>query len=242
MTDSNDAAFYDQRWSAAEVSAAKQIRARAILAAVEAQGRHDLKILELGCGTGWLCNELSRFGAVTGLDISPLAIDGARTKFPALRFVCADAGAWSPDDRYDIVVSHEVIEHLRDPERHVALAREALVSDGVFIITTPNAFAAYGMQAMIRNAYERQPLENWMYRDELTSLLTAGGFAIERSTTVVPTRGYRSRGLRFLASSRLDRLASRLHAGPRWNALKGSLGLHESLFVIARRDSSGATA
>jgi len=234
MTNPQDAAFYDDRWSRAELSAAKRVRARAIIDAVSRESS-PLAVLELGCGTGWLCNELSTLATVTGVDISRAAVEAARERFPHVTFVCADVGTWTPDRVYDVVISHEVIEHLRDQERHIALARDALRPGGLLVITTPNAFAAYGAQAMIRNAYERQPVENWLYKAELVSLIKAHGFAIEQATTVVSNRGYRNRVLRFLASSRVERWAERVGARDAWDATKGRFGLNESLFVLARR-------
>ncbi len=48
----------------------------------------NASVLELGCGTGWLVRELhSRIGSrVTGIDLSPAAIEVAKQACPAGRF------------------------------------------------------------------------------------------------------------------------------------------------------------
>ncbi|HLL25272.1 MAG TPA: class I SAM-dependent methyltransferase, partial [Kofleriaceae bacterium] len=192
MTADRDAAFYDQRWTSAEVSNAKKLRGKMIGEVIEREARGRLRILELGCGTGWLCNELSRYGDCLGVDISSQAIDQARERYPRARFECVDLASWQPTGEYDAVISHEVIEHLRDQPAHVKIAHDALVPGGLFVLTTPNAFAATSAVAEIRHGYELQPIENWLYLDETRALLEAGGFAIDALTTISPWRPYRS--------------------------------------------------
>jgi ubiquinone/menaquinone biosynthesis C-methylase UbiE len=46
------------------------------------------KILDLGCGTGDLANEIAKMGAkVVGMDVSPDMIEKARKKYPHLFFL-----------------------------------------------------------------------------------------------------------------------------------------------------------
>jgi SAM-dependent methyltransferase len=195
----------------------------------------SLAILELGCGTGWLCNELSRFGDCLGVDISSLAIEQARQAFPNPRFECVDLAEWRPEQTYNVVISHEVIEHLRDQRAHIQLAYDALRPGGLFVLTTPNAFAAYGADLEIRHGYELQPIENWLYLDEAKALIEGVGFTIESLTTISPWRPYRNRLLRAFVSFRLESLASRVGTGDAWARMKGRLGLNESIFAVARR-------
>lgn len=235
---SDEAAYYDHRWSAATVSRAKRLRGQAIVAAAAREGQ-KLDILELGCGTGWLSNELAALGSCLGVDLSPLAIAQAQQTFTAPSFLCADLAEWRPPRQFDVVVSHEVLEHLRDQKRHIELAFEALEPGGVLIMTTPNAFAAHAAVVSVRHDYQPQPIENWLYRDELQALLESGGFEIERLTTIVPSRSYRNRVLHAVASKRLDNVAARIGLERPWSVLEGRLGLHEALFAIARRPRRG---
>ena len=47
----------------------------------------SMSVLDLGCGQGWLCNELSKRGSnVIGVDGSDRLIDRARGLFPLLEF------------------------------------------------------------------------------------------------------------------------------------------------------------
>lgn len=230
-----EAEFYDQRWSAAKVSPAKQLRAQIIRDLVEREAGKPLRVLELGCGTGWLCNELARYGECLGVDISPLAIGAAKERYPELRFECVDLSDWRPEGTYDLVLSHEVIEHLRDQPAHIGVAFDALRPGGLFILTTPNAFAANNAIAPIRHGYELQPVENWLYLDETRALVEGAGFRLESLTTISPWRPYRSAVLRAAVSFRLEALAAKVGAGNALSRLKGKLGLNESILAVARR-------
>ena len=60
-------------------------------AAVRAKaGMHDgrpLRILDFGCGTGWLGASLTSFGDVTGIDLSTAAIEHGRQEFPDVQLI-----------------------------------------------------------------------------------------------------------------------------------------------------------
>ena len=77
-----------------------------ILKTIVGFGRHET-ILDVGCGLGYLANELSPYGHAYGLDISPTAIDRARTRFPHVQFAVANvAERQAPPfrQRFDLVV------------------------------------------------------------------------------------------------------------------------------------------
>ena len=81
--------------------------------------------LDVGCGTGYGCGHLLEKGAraVAGIDYSEEAIQYSGRKYanPRLDFRVVDAHNLSFEDRvFDMVVSTENLEHLRDAERNVA--------------------------------------------------------------------------------------------------------------------------
>lgn len=70
---SSHAKFYDQFWNLEEViiSEFDEVRVQFFQAVIEKHTpAKDLRILDLGCGTGWLSLFLSQYGAVTGIDYS----------------------------------------------------------------------------------------------------------------------------------------------------------------------------
>jgi ubiquinone/menaquinone biosynthesis C-methylase UbiE len=89
-------------------------------------GRTPQRVLDIGCGTGFLALLLADLGhIVTGIDLSPRMIDRARRKAEQaarqIDFRVGDAVALDcPDETYDVVVARHVIWNLPDPERAVA--------------------------------------------------------------------------------------------------------------------------
>ncbi len=51
-----------------------------ILRWLQRLGRTDLDIIEVGCGTGWLCPSLANFGKVTGTDLCDEVISRAQER------------------------------------------------------------------------------------------------------------------------------------------------------------------
>ncbi|MBI2868992.1 MAG: class I SAM-dependent methyltransferase [Chloroflexi bacterium] len=81
-------------------------------------------VLDIGCGNGFLTYDIAaKAGTVTALDHSPASIAAARQDFRRenITYVLADAAAWQPAIKYDVVVLSNVLEHIVD--RHDFLAR-----------------------------------------------------------------------------------------------------------------------
>jgi len=98
--------------------------------------------LDVGCGAGLLSEPLARLGAkVTGLDAAPENIAAARlhAEGQGLAIDYRAGGIESlGEERFDLVVSMEVIEHVSDPAAFIAGLAGALAEDGLLILSTPN--------------------------------------------------------------------------------------------------------
>lgn len=91
--------------------------------------RPGLDLLDVGCGPGTITVDLAARvapGRVLGLDLSPDPLDEARDAAAragvAVDFAVGDVYALDlPDDTFDVVHAHQVLQHLTDP---VAALRE----------------------------------------------------------------------------------------------------------------------
>ena len=78
------------------------------------------RVLEVGCGTGWLSNSIARRhgAAVTGIDMNPDVVAFAREAAKAMRlssqFECADLFRYRPQQPAEVVVSMGVLHHTHD--------------------------------------------------------------------------------------------------------------------------------
>lgn len=92
------------------------------------------RILDLGCGTGQLTQEIAAHGAlVTGLDAAPAMVAQARINYPRLPFLLADACRFQLPEPVDAVFSNAVLHWVRDPEAAIAQVRAALRPGGRFV-------------------------------------------------------------------------------------------------------------
>jgi len=84
----------------------------------------DKKVLDLGCGTGYGSFALSENAEmVFGLDISGEAINYAKNKYTKqnLEFIkLNDSSLPFDDDTFNIIVSFQVIEHIKDIESYLS--------------------------------------------------------------------------------------------------------------------------
>lgn len=101
-------------------------------------------ILDVACGTGYGIEYMMGEGAkcAIGADISMESVKYAQCKFgrdEAISFVRAN-GIRLPfaEDSFDVVVSFETIEHVRQYRKFLIECRSVLKDNGLFICSTPN--------------------------------------------------------------------------------------------------------
>jgi len=98
--------------------------------------------LDVGCGAGLLTEPLARLGAsVTGLDASAELIAAARNHATAQGLaIDYRSGELSElEGQFDLITCMEVIEHVADPAAFVKTLAKLLASEGLLILSTPNA-------------------------------------------------------------------------------------------------------
>ena len=104
------------------------------------------KVLDIGCGEGYGTHYLAGFAReAMGIDYNPEVINYAQTKYVRnnLRFRVLDIrNLRSLEDRFDVICSFQVIEHLREPDTFLSNIRDLLAEGGVFICSTPNRLDA----------------------------------------------------------------------------------------------------
>lgn len=194
-------AFYSRLWSNGEWAGAapnedEVLRAKAIIPFVKqsaAAALRPFRILDLGCGRGWLTSILAGYGEVVGVDPVADAIATARHLFPGVRFSVARHtellqafGARA----FDLVVASEVIEHVPQEQQGEWLSsiRAVLGPNGKLVLTTPRGELYRAWKA---RGIAGQPVENWLAEDQLIALLSVAGMkAVKTGRIWVPDHAY----------------------------------------------------
>ncbi|MEM8798892.1 MAG: bifunctional 2-polyprenyl-6-hydroxyphenol methylase/3-demethylubiquinol 3-O-methyltransferase UbiG [Pseudomonadota bacterium] len=148
-----------------------------------------LRILDIGCGGGLLCEPMARLGAdVTGVDASSEAIRAASTHAEAVGLsityrndqaeTLVEEGA-----TFDVIINMEVIEHVADVELFLKTCRTLLNDDGIMAVSTLNRTARSYAMAIVGAEYILGWLprgtHNWrqfITPDEMRTHLVAAGF------------------------------------------------------------------
>jgi len=95
--------------------------------------------LEIGCGEGYIIGRIKRMkpnARCVGLSNNPIEIKEAKICHPSVEFICIDVYDYEPAEKFDTVILPEVIEHLDDPKKILAKARQ--IAKKRIIITVPN--------------------------------------------------------------------------------------------------------
>ena len=107
------------------------------------------RILDLGCGTGHLTNQISQAGTeIIGIDKSDTMIEEARRLYPELRFEVADGTDFSFAEPFDAVFSNAAIHWMKDQRAVARCIWNALKHGGRFVAE----FGGKGNIASIRKA------------------------------------------------------------------------------------------
>jgi len=118
----------------------------------------DKRILDDGCGCGWLTDYLQKNakGAnVYGIDPVPSDIEFARKKNKRIEYkVSSGENLPFRDDFFDLVTSHQILEHVKSPEKYLSELARVLKRDGTVYLSTPNRLLPFDF-------HHNLPLISW---------------------------------------------------------------------------------
>lgn len=171
------------------------------------------RILELGAGGGHLGVTLAGkgFRNITLSDFTATTLAAIRERLPAIEVVSADASSLPfAAGSFEVVITTDVIEHLPDVEQHLREVSRVLVSDGVYLVKTPNRLMAdaYYRLRGLHDSYFWHP--SMLSPGELRATFARHGF----ETRMIPAKRLTGAQVAKLSGPLgLRRLAGRLPLG-----------------------------
>ncbi len=147
-----------------------------------------LRILDIGCGGGLLCEPMARLGAtIVGVDAAPRNIPVAQIHAEqsglTIDYRVGTAEDMAADgEQFDVVLNMEVVEHVADPLAYLTACQQLLKPGGLHICSTinrnPKSFAMaivgaeYVMRWLPKGTHE---WNKFITPDELFDLMRQAG-------------------------------------------------------------------
>ena len=202
-----------------------QSRMSLVLETIDRHAAHGGRVLDVGCGTGFLLERLAERGfSGVGIDLSPESVGHARRRLAEIgaseRLTATVGSAYEPPEGpFDLIALTDVLEHLEDPRACLAALREQLAPGGLLVVSTPNRRSLPGARRWLAERgvpgirLNLAPVDNWQTWTDLEShAASAGLVAVSR------------RGIFFRPGGRIGSQIGRLYrfGGPRRAELAAS--------------------
>ena len=121
----------------------------------------NIKVLDIGCGGGLLCEPLSKLGAkVVGIDASEKNIKIAKTHAKKsklkINYYCASPENFISKEKFDVILNMEIVEHVENVNLFLKESSKFLKKNGIMFIATLNKtlksyiFAILGAEYILR--------------------------------------------------------------------------------------------
>jgi 2-polyprenyl-3-methyl-5-hydroxy-6-metoxy-1,4-benzoquinol methylase len=189
-----------------------------------------LDLIDVGCGSGWLCPSLKQFGRVTATDIAHEILARARRRIPDVQFLAGDFMALGiRAESFDAAIAIEVLSHIGNQAAFIAKLARCLRPGGRLILATQNR----PVMERLNSVSPPRPgqLRRWVDRKELATLL-APHFLLDRVLLITPNA---NKGLWRLLGSRTARRFMRSVSGRFLERTVAAAGLGRTLMAMARK-------
>ncbi|ELY99769.1 type 11 methyltransferase [Natrialba chahannaoensis JCM 10990] len=148
----------------------------------------DERILDLGCGTGHLTNQIARSGAdIVGLDASAEMLAEARERYPDREFVRADAREFAFETDFDAVFSNAALHWIPEQDAVLDSVAASLRPGGRFVAELGGVGNVQSIVDAVRAAASEHGYEvdsPWYFPSvgEYATVLESNGFEVRYAT------------------------------------------------------------
>lgn len=206
---------------------------------------NDLRILDVGCGTGANLEMLAQFGHAEGVDVSDDALEFCRKKGLKAQKGLAETLPFA-DETFDITTALDVVEHLDDDVAGLREMFRVTKRGGYSLIFVPAFMWLWGVQDDISNHRIRYT------KKQIVERLQKAGYTIERATyanwtffapilggrTLMKLTGLKPESENNVNVSALNGIFGKLFASERFWLKNFNFPFGVSIVIVARKDRS----
>lgn len=171
----------NKSWNSYEPNEDETIRLTQIVEQIEKlQFDKNCKIIDIGCGRGWLANKLKKYGSITAIDPIEGVIEFAKKQYKDIDFSAGSPNDYlknNPNRKFDLVVSSEVLEHVINKKEFLDDIHNLLETNGHLVLTTPRK-ENFDKFTEIYSTNKYQPVEEWVDEQEIRSLFKESNFEV----------------------------------------------------------------
>jgi SAM-dependent methyltransferase len=201
---------------------------------IESQSPPRGVVVDLGCGEGLLLNQIKSRRTLIGIDVSrdclrQVIADGSAQ-------FCIMSGAENVplrDNVVDVVVSHQVIEHVADQSRAISEASRILRPDGLLIASTPVKGLLGRFVARSRNGRGERVLSPDHVSEYKSEAEIVDSFARQSGGVLTPVKVMR-KSVKVPASRMIPWLYNKGYVGP----LLPAFLYYSDVYVVFRKNST----
>lgn len=149
----------------------------------------DSQVFEFGCGTGTTALHHAPFvQKIVATDISSNMIEIAQrkaleAKVTNVEFQCSTLEDFEATDAsFDVVMAHNILHLLEDPEQAIKLSYRLLKPGGVFVTSTVclgDSFSAWKVLLAVGKFFGKVPYVNVLKRETLSRYFGDAGFEVD---------------------------------------------------------------
>lgn len=142
----------------------------------------DYSVLEIGCGTGELLNEIG-CSYKLGIDFSKEMIAEAKKQFPSIEFQLMKAEEITLEKKFDIIILSNLIGYLDDIQLVFEQLKKVSHPHTKIIVTYYNYLWEPLLKFVEWIGYKtKTPNQNWLSLSEINNLLFYSGFQVYRNS------------------------------------------------------------